>query len=145
MTISIIDLLNSPTSDSTYFSEEEEEDVNEYLKSLSVYTIILYLTHDNEDKKENYILYCQEAVWGLKAYKERLGAIKNHATCRMTNGENTGFYLFAYRMSPMEGGYMDVLVNMHEFKEIKKTFLNGPLKDNEFLSKKGKHYATNGS
>jgi len=55
---------------------------------------------------------------------------------------HTGYILHGYKATPLKPGPCFIAMNkVKKFQVKKKTFLNGPLKDNEFIQKKGKYYA----
>jgi len=105
------------------------------------YLIILYTTHSNVDDKSSYSIYLYEPRLTLDSYFERYDVVKKYAETQLEAGELTGFVLHGFRVQSLETGSMTAMNKVKKFQVKKKTFLNGPLKDNEFIQKKGKHYA----
>jgi len=122
------------------FSEETKPQ-EEPLEHLNTYLILLYVTQAQEDKKEKYTPYLVEFRNGLDQYFDRYDVVKTYADTSLANGTYTGFVLHGFKISSL---YSNSMISMNKYKKFqvkKKTFLNGPLKDNEFLAKKGKHFA----
>jgi len=115
--------------------------IQEGLEHTHFYVIVLYTTTEPVDSKENYSKYLIETRSELDSYFSRFDDIKKYAENQLTAGELTGFYLHGFKVRPLESTGTISMNKMHKFQVKPKTFLNGPLKDNEFIAKKGKHYA----
>jgi len=113
----------------------------EGLEHTHFYVIVLYTTTELVDSKENYSKYLIETRSELDNYFSRYDDIKKYAENQLTTGEITGYYLHGFKCRPLESNGIISMNKMHKFQVKPKTFLNGPLKDNEFIAKKGKHYA----
>jgi len=138
-------VFNNPESEQFYQSlkafSEESKPQEEPLEHLDTYLILLYVTQAQEDKKQNYTTYLVEFKNGLAQYFDRYAVVRNYADTSLANGTYTGFVLHGFKISSL---YSNSMISMNKYKKFqvkKKTFLNGPLKDNEFLAKKGKHFA----
>jgi len=136
---------NAPESEQFYQSlkafSEETKPQEAPPEKLNTYLILLYVTQAQEDKKENYTPYLVEFRNELDQYFDRYDVVKKYADTSLANGTYTGFALHGFKISSL---YSNSMISMNKYKKSqikKKTFLNGPLKDNEFLAKKGKHFA----
>jgi len=136
---------DNPESEQFYQSfktfSEEIKPQEQSPEHLNTYLILLYVTQAQEDKKENYTTYLVEFRNGLVHYFNRYDVVKKYADTSLANGTYTGFVLHGFKISSL---YSNGMLSMNKYKKFqvkKKTFLNGPLKDNEFLAKKGKHFA----
>jgi len=110
------------------------------LDHLDTYLIILYSTDSQNNSKENYNIYLSESITSYNAYYERIKLIKEFAEGKMNKGDFTGYYLHGFKVSTLENSTMWPMFKQKKFQVKKKTYLNGPLKDQEFIAKKGKHY-----
>jgi len=109
---------------------------------LSYYNIVLYTTYSPVDVKEEYSIYLNEIRKTTEDYFDRFEVVKKYANAQLEEGSITGYILHGYKVSPLKTGSSTIAMNkVKKFQVKKKTFLNGPLKDNEFIQKKGKHYA----
>jgi len=140
-----VGVFNNPESEQFYqslgASYEEIKPKEEPPEHLNTYLILLYVTQAQEDKREHYTPYLIEFIKGLDQYFDRYDVVKKYADSSLANGTNTGFVLHGFKISSL---YSNSMVSMNKYRKFqvkKKTFLNGPLKDNEFLAKKGKHFA----
>jgi len=109
---------------------------------LSYYNIVLYTTYSPVDVKEENSIYLNEIRKTTEDYFDRFEVVKKYANAQLEEGSITGYILHGYKATPLKPGPCFIAMNkVKKFQVKKKTFLNGPLKDNEFIQKKGKHYA----
>jgi hypothetical protein len=114
---------------------------NEDSGHLQSYIIVYYDNKSSVDVQENYEIYLNESIKNYDNYISRYKTIKTYADQEVANGNHTGYRLFGYVLQPFEMQTL-LLKNHHKKFQVKdKTYLNGPLKSNEFLAKKGKYYA----
>jgi len=108
----------------------------------SVYHLVLYTTKANINDEDKYTIYANEAR-SEETIQDRISAFKEFVDTQLAEGYITGFILKVYRISPfLSNTGMYMVCNYRKFEVKKeKVFLNGPLKNNEFLQKKGAHYA----
>jgi len=130
-----------PLSTGVFIQEDISPDTDISLDQHCGYLIILYTTHSNVDDKSSYSIYLYEPRLTLDSYFERYDTVKAYAENQLNAGELTGFILHGFRVDSLNTATMTAMNKMKKFQVKKKTFLNGPLKDNEFIQKKGKHYA----
>ena len=109
-----------------------------------VYVLVMYTTTSNENDYHNYKMYARE-IHDSIAIQERVDAFRQFADNQISIGNLTGVILKVYRINPMVSNTgMTMITHYRKFETKKdKVFLNGPLKNNEFLQKKGKMYAQN--
>lgn len=105
------------------------------------YIIVYYTNNNTADNQDNYGIYLNESIKNYDNYISRYKTIKIYADQEVANGNHTGYRLFGYVLQPFAMQTLFLKNHHKKFQVKKKTFLNGPLKDNEFLSGKGKHYA----
>jgi len=109
---------------------------------LSYYNIVLYTTYSPVDVKEEYSIYLNEIRKTTEDYFDRFEVVKKYVNVQLEEGSITGYILHGYKATPLKPAPCFIAMNkLKKFQVKKKTFLNGPLKDNEFIQKKGKHYA----
>ena len=77
----------------------------------------------------------------LSFNEEIITKAKQFADSQVTSGDISGYLLQGLQIKSMESLTMHLKNQYRKFQLLKKTFLNGPLKDNGFIQKKGKHYA----
>jgi hypothetical protein len=110
--------------------------------SLETYVILYYSTVEGQDDPHLYQQYLNETTTDFEQHKARYQVIKSFAQDQVKEGIHTGYKLFAYVLTPFSMLSVSKMMRSDKDFQIKhKTYLNGPLKDNEFLAKKGKHYA----
>ena len=124
-----------------FIQDDVSPDTNMSLDQHRGYLIILYTTNSNVDDKSSYNIYLYESRLTIDSYFERYDTVKTYAENQLSAGELTGFILHGFRVSSLETSVMAPINKMKKFQVKKKTFLNGPLKDNEFIQKKGNYYA----
>lgn len=109
-----------------------------------VYVLVMYTTTSNENEHHNYKMYTRE-IHDSIAIQERVDAFRQFIDSQISANNLTGAVLKVYRINPMVSNTgMTMVTNYRKFEAKKdKVFLNGPLKNNEFLQKKGKMYAQN--
>lgn len=113
------------------------ESVND---KFNVFILCLLKTTSHENASKNYSYHAQEAA-PANEVEARISAYKDFAENQVECGAFTGYILKVFRINPMISSTSMAMIFHHKkFQVKKKTFLNGPLKDNEFLSGKGKHY-----
>ena len=108
------------------------------------YHLVLFTTKANTNDEDKYTVYANEAR-SEEDIQHRISAFKGFVDTQLSEGHITGFILKVYRISPfISNTGMLMITNYRKFEAKKdKVFLNGPLKNNEFLQKKGKMYAQN--
>jgi hypothetical protein len=122
-------------------SEESASVFGEDTVHLQSYIIVYYTTKSAADNQADYNIYLNESIKNYDNYISRYKTIKTYADEQVNSGEHTGYRLFGYVLQPFEMQTL-FLKNHHKKFQVKdKTYLNGPLKSNEFLAKKGQHYA----
>jgi hypothetical protein len=122
-------------------SEEPASIFGEDTVHLQSYIIVYYITKSTADNQAEYGIYLNESIKNYDNYISRYKTIKTYADEQVNSGENTGYRLFGYVLRPFD--MIPLFLKNHHWKfQVKdKTYLNGPLKSNEFLAKKGQHYA----
>ena len=122
-------------------SEESAFVFDDNMGHLQSYIIVYYTNKSTADNQANYEIYLNESIKNYDNYISRYKTIKTYADEQVNSGEHTGYRLFGYVLQPFEMQTL-FLKNHHKKFQVKdKTYLNGPLKSNEFLAKKGQHYA----
>jgi len=108
----------------------------------SLYHLVLYTTTALTNDFSLYSLYAHESRT-KDDIENRIIAYRTFVDDQLAGEQITGFMLKVFRIDPMVSNMsMECVTNYKKFNTPKdKVFLNGPLKSNEFLSKKGKHYA----
>ena len=120
--------------------EESASVFGEGMLHLQSYIIVYYTTKSAADVQHEYDIYLNESIKNYDNYISRYKTIKTYADEQVNSGEHTGYRLFGYVLQPFEMQTL-FLKNHHKKFQVKdKTYLNGPLKSNEFLAKKGGHY-----
>lgn len=114
---------------------------NDDITHLKTYIIIYYTTKGTEDVSMAYDIYLNEGHNDYDKYVSRYKAIKAFANEQVNSGEQTGYHLFGYVLRPFETQTLLIKNHHKKFQVKNKTYLNGPLKSNEFLAKKGQYYA----
>ncbi len=122
-------------------SEEPASIFGEDTVHLQSYIIVYYTTKSAADNQAEYDIYLNESIKNYDNYISRYKTIKTYADEQVNSGEHTGYRLFGYVLRPF--GIQPLFLKNHykKFQVKDKTYLNGPLKSNEFLAKKGQHYA----
>ena len=127
----------SPTS---MFYDDIKTDTNLF-GHLNTYLILVHTTSNSVDDRETYLLSLNEAITKHVIYQDRVKTILTYFQSEVNSGNITGYWLYGYKVNPNHDVPFTILHKNHKFQIAKKVFLNGPLKDNEFIQKKGKHYA----
>lgn len=113
---------------------------NNDLTHFQTYIIVYYTTVGTEDTVNAYAVYLNECHYDHDKYISRYKSIRIYADAQIQSGEHTGYHLFGYVLRPFSLEMLQVKNHHKKFQVKNKTYLNGPLKDNEFLAKKGQHY-----
>ena len=118
--------------------ESPEPDISH----LDIYTLVFFTNKEKTNEAEHYYCHLSETYVGdLEHYKKKADVVLSYAQNNLQAGEITGYRIKGYKMSPFQNKSAILMNSWQDFQVKKKTFLNGPLKDNEFLKQKGKHYA----
>ena len=112
-----------------------------YHKLPDIWLILVYTTKYDTDTLEQYTLLLHEIQTSVLVYTDRIITLKHHLKFELDGGNINGYYLYGYKVTPEVPGGLELLSKKHMFQVTKKVYLNGPLKDNAFLQKKGKHHA----
>jgi hypothetical protein len=121
-------------------AEETSPVDNDDITHLQSYIIVYYTTKSTADVQHEYDIYLNESIKNYDNYISRYKTIKTYADQLVASGEHTGYHLYGYVLQPFEMQTL-FLKNHHKKFQVKdKTYLNGPLKSNEFLAKKGQHF-----
>lgn len=113
---------------------------NNDLTHLQTYIIIYYTTVGTEDTLNAYDMYLNECHYDHDKYISRYKSIRQFAEEQVKSGERTGYHLYGYVLRPFSLEMLQEKNHHWKFQVKNKTYLNGPLKNNEFLQKKGGMY-----
>ena len=107
----------------------------------SLWLILAYTTTRDKDTLEQYKLYLNATRTTSLDYEEKINSLEAAFKFELMQDHITGYWLYGYKVNPSTPGDFELLKKKHHFQVTKKVFLNGPLKDNDFLQKNGKHHA----
>jgi len=133
-TVAIASILGQQTQDYVISDETAQEE-----KAFTLYMLVLLTTTSPADKLNNYSYHSHVCI--KSGVDERVAAYKNYALQELDSGNISGYIVKAFRLDPLKSNTMILVASIRKFQMVKKTYLNGPLKDNEFLKKKGEPYA----
>lgn len=112
-----------------------------FYKLSDIWLTVAYTTTAATDTLEQYTLFLHETRASNFFYAERISQLNTSLKFELAGGNITGYHLYGYKMSLGAPGDFELLSKKHMFQVTKKVYLNGPLKDNAFLQKKGKYHA----
>ena len=122
----LADLGYSPTQDSH--------------KLPSLWLILAYTTTRDKDTLEQYKLCFNATRTTSLDYEDKINSLEAAFKSEFMQGHITGYWLYGYKVNPSTPGDFELLKKKHQFQVTKKVFLNGPLKDHDFLQKNGKYH-----
>lgn len=109
----------------------------------SLYLCYLFYTEGDKDDIKKYVYYDTRVLTNPSDLVNIVDSYTEYAKNRLKKGDWSGYYINCFAHTPLQPSIAPNYLldySVHEFLAKKKTYLNGPNKDNEFLKKKGKHF-----